>query len=163
MNLDARPIQPPEKTEASSAPETTVPETTEEVREAAWKIVDLLEYRSASWVQLEMELARSGPTLRRAARALKLAGVICYDRKSNAWSLVEDVEMPASLWPRHALLEARSRERAQIFRALRAIYGEYEKAKENRESWAGPALARAMQLVCDQIGVPLSPKAWGEP
>ena len=139
---------------------SSVPEPTEEVREAAWQIVDMLEYRSATWVQIEMALARSGPTLRRAARALKLAGVICYDRKANVWSLVGDVEMPASLWPRHALLEARSRERAQIFKALRAIHGEYDKAKKNPESWAGAALARAMQLVCDHIGVPLNQKAW---
>jgi hypothetical protein len=145
-----------------------VRETTEAVREVAWQIVDLLEYSPASWVKIEIELARSGPTLRRAARALKLAGVVSFDRKAGVWSRVEEVEVPASLWPRHALVEAREREhgsllRSQIFKALRAIHGEYDAVKGHPESWAGPTLARAMQLVCENIGVPLDPKAWDQP
>jgi hypothetical protein len=136
---------------------------TEAVREAAWQIVDLLEDRQATWVRIELEIAWSGPTLRRAARALKLAGVVAFDRKAGMWSHVEGVEVPVSLWPRHVLVEAHSRLRSQIFKALRAIDGEYAWAKEHPESWTGPALARAMQLVCENIGVPLDAKAWGEP
>ncbi len=137
------------------------PETTEAIREAAWQLVDLLEDSQATWVQIEIAIAWSGPTLRRAVRALKLAGVVAFDRKTGVWSRVEDVEVPASLWPRHALVEAHERLRSQILKALRAIDGEYVAAKEHPESWTGPALARAMQLVCVNIGVPLDRKAWG--
>jgi hypothetical protein len=89
--------------------EPEAPETTESVREAAWQIVDLLDYGQASWVKIEQQIPWSGPTLRRAAAALGRAGVVTFDRKTGMWSRVEDVEVPASLWPRHALIDALGR------------------------------------------------------
>jgi hypothetical protein len=88
-----------------------VPEPTEVVREAAWQIVDLLEYGPATWEQIKADLGRSGPTMRRAARVLRVADVVAFDRKAGLWFRVEDVELPASLLPRHALVEARQQER----------------------------------------------------
>lgn len=81
-------------------------ETTEAIREAAWQLVDLLDYGQASWAQIEQEIPWSGPTLRRAAAALGRAGVVTFDRKTGMWSRVEEVEVPPNLWPRHALVEA---------------------------------------------------------
>ena len=86
--------------------EPEAPSTTETVREAAWQIVDLLEYGQESWAKIEQQLPCSGPTLRRASKALKRAGVVAFDRQTGMWSRVEEVDVPASLWPRHALIEA---------------------------------------------------------
>ncbi len=80
--------------------------TTEAVREAVWQLVDLLDYGQASWAQIEQQLPWSGPTLRRAAAALGRAGVVTFDRQTGMWSRVEEVDVPPSLWPRHALIEA---------------------------------------------------------
>jgi len=95
-----------------------VPEPSEVVREAAWQIVDLLEYGPATWVQIKADLGRSGPTMRRAARVLRVADVVAFDRKAGLWFRVEDVELPASLLPRHALVEARQQEHDLLVEAF---------------------------------------------
>ena len=100
---------------------TTEPETTEAIREAAWKLVDLLEYGQARWTKIELEIAWSGPTLRRAAAALGRVGVVAFDRQTGMWSRVEEVEVPASLWPRHALIEAVASMQAEKQSAERVV------------------------------------------
>jgi hypothetical protein len=144
------------------------PETTESVRKAAWLIVDELKYSQLNWPQLVIrvvdKVALSESTMRRASRALRIAGVIAFDREVGMWSRVEDVEVPASLWPRHILLKEQERDRAGLLKGLRLVHDEYLKAKAgNPDDWSAPAFARAMQLVCESVGLPLDRAAWGEP
>jgi hypothetical protein len=156
----------PGKVAPTSTP--VVPETTESVRKAAWLIVDELKYSQLNWPQLVIrvvdKVALSESTMRRASRALRIAGVIAFDREVGMWSRVEDVEVPASLWPRHILLKEQERDRAGLLKGLRLVHDEYLKAKAgNPDDWSAPAFARAMQLVCESVGLPLDRAAWGEP
>ena len=137
--------------------------TTEAVLEAALAIADSLDYRPMKWVDIAVDTEWSDPTLRRASRLLQLAGVITFDRDSGLWSRVDSVEIPVELLPRSALVKEHQHLQEGIKKALLSIHGEYLKAKQNEpDAWSGPAFARAMQLVCDSVGVPLDPASWGQ-
>jgi len=136
---------------------------TEAVLEAAWTIVEVLGDRSMRWVDIAAETEWSDPTLRRASGLLQRAGVIYLDPSAGKWSRVRGVEIPAELLPRAALVKEHQRLQEGIKKALLSIHGEYLKAKQNEpDAWSGSAFARAMQLVCDSVGVPLDPASWGQ-
>jgi len=136
---------------------------TEAVLEAAWTIVEVLGDRSMRWVDIAAETEWSDPTLRRASGLLQRAGVIYLDPSAGKWSRVDSVEIPVELLPRSALVKEHQRLQEGIKKALLSIHGEYLKAKQSDpDGWSGPAFARAMQLVCDSVGVPLDPASWGQ-
>jgi Mn-dependent DtxR family transcriptional regulator len=140
-----------------------VKEPTEAVLEAAWTIVEILSDGALRWVDLAAQTEWSDPTLRRASGLLQRAGIIYLDPSAGKWSRVDGVEIPAELLPRSALVKEHQRMQEGIKKALLSIHGEYLKAKQNEpDAWSGPAFARAMQLVCDRVGVPLDPASWGQ-
>ena len=134
---------------------------TEAVLEAVWAIVEVLGDRSMRWVDLAAKTGWSDPTLRRASGLLQRAGVIVLDRYAVKWSRVQGVEIPAQLLPRFALVRELNERRASAHKALRLVHDEYVRAKTDQpDSWSGPAFARALQLFCEGLGVPLEPASW---